>query len=395
MRTEIENNLLIAYLTGKIDSSNAKQTEKELENLMADNPGLELTADAGALDYISSAGLRMLMQITRDLGHPLTVRNVSPEIYAIMEMTGFTTILHVQKRMRELSVEGCRIVGRGAIGTVYRLDEDTIVKVFNKSESLSAIENEQRKTKQAFLRGIPTAISYDIVKVGDRYGAVFEMLKASTYNDILIAHPERTDEIVRRYARFIRRLHTVEMEKDTLPEAKDIYKEYIGELRGLLGDELCGRLRGLLEAMPEDLHTVHGDIQMKNIMLSGEEPQLIDMDTLSVGDPVFDLAGVYTTYVLFGETEPGNAERFLGISRETCEYIWNKTVEYYFEGLNGEEREVQVRKIRLAGSVRFLYLIACLNIGVAEFRQPRIDYVLPQLKELAEQVGSLAVRQTE
>ncbi len=39
------------------------------------------------------------------------------------------------------------------------------------------IKNEQRLAKRAFVKGVPTAISYDIVKVGDKYGSVFELLR--------------------------------------------------------------------------------------------------------------------------------------------------------------------------------------------------------------------------
>ena len=34
------------------------------------------------------------------------------------------------KPMREISVEGCELLGKGGNGAVYRLDEETIVKVY-------------------------------------------------------------------------------------------------------------------------------------------------------------------------------------------------------------------------------------------------------------------------
>ena len=116
--------------------------------------------------------------------------------------------------------------------------------------------------------------------------------------------------------RFIRRIHEVEMEPGELPEAKGLFIGYLEDLRGLLGETLYARLRALLEAMPKNLHIVHGDIQMKNVMLSGDELMLIDMDTLCVGDPVFDLMGIYMTYMLFNEDEPDNSMKFLGITGE-------------------------------------------------------------------------------
>ena len=391
MRTQREKDQVIIFLKGKIDSNNSPQVRKELESIVAANPGMEPVLDAEELSYISSAGLRVLLQLTKTLGKPLTLRNVTPEVYEIFDVTGFTDVLNVRKKLRELSVEGCEIIGRGAIGTVYRIDDDTIVKVYEIPDCLPMIENEQKRAKQAFLNGIPTAISYDVVKVGDKYGSVFEMLKASTYNDLLVEHPERTEEIVRQYARFIRQLHTVEMERGELPEAKKQFLSYLDELGGILPKELRERLRALFAAMPENLHVIHGDIQMKNVMLNGDEPMLIDMDTLSVGDPVFDLMGLYLAYMQFNEDEPTNTQDFLGLSEERCTAIWRDTLKNYFDGLDAAALETAEKKIIAVSSVRFLYLIAVLGIGKPELKQIRIDHTLSRLSELVSELDSLAL----
>ena len=393
MRTVIEGNQLIAYPEGRISSANAPDMQQALEAAMAGNPGLELVIDAGALDYISSAGLRVLLKLTRDRHAPLEVRNVSLEIYETMQITGFASILNVKKRMRRFDVEGCEIVGRGAIGTVYRVDEDTIVKVYEIPDSLPMIENEQKRAKQAFLKGIPTAISYDIVKVGDKYGSVFEMLKASTFMDLILDHPERTDEIVGRYARFIRDMHAVQMEPGELPEAREVFLGCLDALKHILPEAVEARLRALLEAMPENLHVVHGDIQMKNVMLSGDQPLLIDMDTLSVGDPVFDLMGLYVTNVLYNEDEPDNTLGFLGLPADRSAAIYEKVIRCYFEGLDADAlREVE-RRLMVVARLRFLYLVGVLGISLPELKAIRIEHSVEQLKALLDEVDALTVGQ--
>ena len=390
MRTEKNNHCICAYLEGRIDSSNAAMLQKELETIRNESPGCELVLDAGTLEYISSAGLRVLLQIRREQGS-LTVWNITPEVYDILDMTGFTGLLNVKRKMRELSVEGCEIVGRGAIGTVYRLDDDTSVKVYERPDSLPMIENEQQRAKQAFLKGIPTAISYDVVKVGEKYGSVFEMLKAITYNDYLIENPDKRDEIVRNYACFIRSIHTVEMESGELPPARDAFLGYMDSLREYLPGDLYTRLRSLFEAMPENQHIVHGDIQMKNVMLSGNEPMLIDMDTLAVGDPVFDLMGLCVAYPMFNEDEPDNSQKFLGITGEMCDFVYRKTLEYYFSDLDAAVIREAEKKVRLVAYVRFLYLVAVLGIGLPELRRIRLEHTIGHMQELAAQVDSLDI----
>jgi len=393
MRIEIDNDRVVAFLKGKINSENSTRVQEELNDVIARNPGRRLEIDAGELTYISSAGLRVLLQIRKNMGRPLTVRNVSPEIHDIMEVTGFTSLLDVKKKLREISVEGCEVVGRGAIGTVYRMDEDTIVKVYEIPDCLPMIENEQRRAKQAFMKGIPTAISYDVVKVGDKYGSVFELLKATTYNDIILRHPERLDEVVRQYAAFIRSLHAVETEPGELPEAKRVFLGYLDGLRAVLPGALVERLRALFEAMPEDLHVIHGDIQMKNVMVSDDQPILIDMDTLSMGDPVFDLMSLYVAYVQFNEDDPNNSERFFGFPEAVSRSLWNGLVRWYFEGLDEEALEEKIRRITVVALVRFIYLIAVMDIGEPDLKAIRFEHALARLEELAWQVEGLAVRE--
>ena len=389
MRIEAEQGHVIACLEGRISSANAGELQQALLELRNAEPERELVIDAGDLEYISSAGLRVLLQISRTQNNALTVRNVTPEVYEILEMTGFTSILTVKKKLREFSVEGCDIVGRGAIGTVYRVDEDTIVKVYELPDSFAMIENEQKRAKQAFLKGIPTAISYDVVKVGDKFGSVFEMLRATTYNDLLRNEPERKDEIIRSYAHFLRRVHAVEMEPGELPDARAVFRGYLDALHATLPQDLSERLRALFTALPENLHVIHGDVNMKNIMLSGDEPLLIDMETLSTGDPVFDLQGVFLTYKLFGEDDPDNLQEFLGISQEFGDYIWEKALGCYFDDRDASAVREAEMKIRIVAYVRFLQILLLLGIGKEELKQLRVEHTLAHLRELAWKVDSL------
>ena len=384
-----QNDIITVALDGRITSANASEWQGKLMCAVEEHPGCRLVLDALNLEYISSAGLRVLLALAKRLNGDLTLRDVSPEVYEVFVMTGFTEMMKVVKRMRQMSVEGCEVVGRGAVGTVYRVDEDTIVKVYDAPDCLPMIENEQKRSKQALLKGIPTAISYDVVRVGDKYGSVFEMLKASTFNDLLLAHPDQLDELVRQYAHFIRSIHTVEMDPGELPEAKEVFLGYLDALKGTLPEALRRQLIDLFDAMPEDLHIIHGDIQMKNVMVSDGEPILIDMDTLSVGDPVYDFAGLFVGYKAYPEDEADNSEKFLGISRESCDRIWDAFIHYYFDDrtipANAED------KARIVAYVRFLYLVAVLGIGLPEFRQMRIDHSIEHLSVLVKQVDSLAL----
>lgn len=204
--TEITDTLV--KVQGNVDSSNASQFEEELFHAIS---GAQLTIDAEELVYISSAGLRVLLKAKKALSADLTMVNVCPEVYDILDMTGFTQILTVRKAIRQISVEGLNVIGRGQTASVYRLDADTIVKVFRTGIDFGMVQNEIAKSKVAFMHGIPTAISYDVVKVGECYGVVYELLNARDLADCMKDDPEHMEEYSRMFADLIRQMHDTDV----------------------------------------------------------------------------------------------------------------------------------------------------------------------------------------
>ena len=110
---------LTAALTGRVDTGNALQEEQRLMALRQQPHGA-MVLDLKGLKYISSAGLRVILRL-RKLEADLSLVNASPLVYDILETTGFTQMMPVEKAHRSISVEGCPAIGRGANGVVYRL----------------------------------------------------------------------------------------------------------------------------------------------------------------------------------------------------------------------------------------------------------------------------------
>lgn len=157
MKHTCRDEILTISLTGRVDSSNAETVEAEIRAICQSDSAQALVLDAEDLQYISSAGLRVILRL-RKSDPTLKIVNVSSEIYDIFDMTGFTEMLSIEKAYRRLSVEGCEVIGRGANGEVYRLDPDTIIKVYLNPDSLPDIHRERELARKAFVMGIPTAI---------------------------------------------------------------------------------------------------------------------------------------------------------------------------------------------------------------------------------------------
>lgn len=388
MNTEIKNDSIIAYPSGRIDSNTANGYLEEFQKIIEENPGKSLEINMEDIEYVSSAGLRIFLKLQK-AGCGLKLTELKPEVYEVFEMTDFTDIIDVKKALRRLSVDGCEVIGRGFYGTVYRIDEDTIVKAYNTPDCLPMIENEQLRAKQAFKAGIPTAIAYDLVRIGDSYGSVFELLRAKTLNDLIIEDPGCVDTIVKKYVDFIKLVHSTDMESGTLPYARETFLSYVDVVREYLSDDICDALKRMLEAMPKDDHVVHGDIQMKNVMLVDGELMLIDMDTLMAGHPIFDFAGLYATYWLFEEDEPGNMSRFFGITADIGHHIWTGILNEYFSDRSDDEKAAIADKIRIAAGLRYLYIVAISDMKNGELGAIRLRNSRQRLEELVSRVDSI------
>ena len=388
MRHEVKNGKLILYPEGRIDSNTSAAFEAEIGELLSLDPGHNAEVNMEGVEYVSSAGLRCFLKLKK-AGNDLEFSEMSQAVYEIFQMTGFTELFKTKKALRRMSVDGCEVIGRGFYGTVYRVDEDTIVKVYESPDSIPMIENEQRRAKQAFLKGIPTAISYDAVKIGNSYGSVFEMLKARTFNDIIISDPDNADETIKKYVDFLKLVHGTEMDQGSLPYASDVFMDYLDTVKHYLNDSQYEKLKTYLEKFPKDEHVVHGDFQMKNVMLVEGEPMLIDMDTLSAGHPIFDLAGLYVTYKSFEEDEPDNSIKFLGITNEMCDRIWNGIMVHYFDDHTSEERTYIEDRIKLAAVLRFLYILDVTDLKNGELGMLRIKHSCEHIEELLEKTDGL------
>lgn len=92
----VENTAAIFTLEGDLDTSTSQDLEKALQQTL---PGVtELTLDFTDLDYISSAGLRVLLTAQKIMNKQgsMVVRNVNKDVLEIFELTGFSDVLTIE-----------------------------------------------------------------------------------------------------------------------------------------------------------------------------------------------------------------------------------------------------------------------------------------------------------
>lgn len=354
MRTKYDNKTLTVYFEGKIDSLNAPEIAETINQLRQENPANTIILDCDKLEYTTSAGLRVILRLKQEVEDTRLV-NVHPEIYDIFDMTGFTDMMEVQKAYRIVSVEGCEVIGQGANGKIYRIDRDTIVKVFLNSDALDEIKRQRELARTAFVLGIPTAIPFDVVQIKEGgLGSVYELLNATSYAKLLINGEKTVDEVAEMSIKMLKLIHSKVVKPGSMPDMKAVALDWAGFLKDYLPAELFDKLYALIDAVPTDLHMMHGDYHIKNVMLQNGESLLIDMDTLCHGHPIFELASIYNAYCGYAALDHSIDEQFLGISYETACAFWEKSLELYLETTDESRlREVE-NKAKIVGYTRIM-----------------------------------------
>lgn len=93
---KIENNVMTVSVAGRLDTTTAPQFEAELKDSFTDVT--DLIMDFSNLEYISSAGLRVILSAQKIMNKQgrMIIKNVNEDIMEVFEVTGFSDILTIE-----------------------------------------------------------------------------------------------------------------------------------------------------------------------------------------------------------------------------------------------------------------------------------------------------------
>ena len=370
MQTIYENGILTLRPTEHVDAVNAPVFEKDIWESLEKYQADTVVIDCDHVEYMSSAGLRIILRLKQKVDRTSMI-NVHPGFYEILDTTGFTELKKIKKAYRVVSLEGCELIGQGANGKVYRLDRENIIKVYKKDDALPAIHHERELSRAAFVLGVPTAIPYDVVQIAEGgYGSVYELLNAKTYVQLLQSGEKSLDELVEMSIELLKLIHSRVVKQRVVPNIKDTALHWVEILKDCVSGEMYDKLYALINAVPDDMHMLHGDYHFRNIMFQKEE-------------------SIYNAYCGFGTTEPSVVEEFLGIPCDTAAVIWRKSLERYLE--TKEESRLQAVEIRaqIVGHARIMQHYIRRNGQNTEAGRRQIAYSRAVLEELLPRVDTL------
>ncbi|MGN0805566.1 MAG: STAS domain-containing protein [Candidatus Coproplasma sp.] len=95
IKKALENNVLVLFVEGRLDTVTAPELERELSDLSVVN---NLVIDMKNLEYISSAGLRVILKAQKIMNSQgsMKLKNVGESIMEVFEITGFSDILKIE-----------------------------------------------------------------------------------------------------------------------------------------------------------------------------------------------------------------------------------------------------------------------------------------------------------
>jgi hypothetical protein len=122
-------------------------------------------------------------------------------------------------------------------------------------------------------------------------------------------------------------------------------------------------------------------------MIQNGEPLLIDLDTLCVGHPIFELGSMFNAFVGFSELDHNVTKKFMGYDHETAKRFWNMSLKKYL-GTEDEDicRSVE-EKAMIIGYMRLLR--RALRRPNEKDSSPMIAHCKEMLSKLLNRVDSL------
>ncbi len=360
----------------RIDSTNSLEFDQEIQTLIKDKEVKSITFNLKETEYVSSACLRVFLKYAKKY-QDCSMIEVCPEIYDVLDMTGFNHFYRIERKMKHYSIEGLEIVGRGATGIVYRIDRDTIIKVFHENSSKELIKHEMAISKEAFVHGITTAIPYEVVKVGKQYGTIYELIESKTLAEILHTSGDHFDEVARKYGKFMHEMNQIQVGNTVFPSTSTTY----GRLKWLANNKASEDVKAiyndLFDSIPDRETYVHGDFHPKNVMAMGDDLVLIDMGESSHGHPIFDVMSLGCLVLALVEVREA-CVGFIGLEPEELERLWGVFLSAYF---NSDDEE----KLKHISNVCLLYSTiraVPILVGLPNYPEESKVKVIHKIKEL-------------
>ena len=225
-------------------------------------------------------------------------------------------------------VDQMELLGKGASGNVYRYEEDKILKLFHPKWKKEKVEEAYRISKAVSDSNVPTAKIYDFVKCGDQYGYIAKRLNGDPLPVFIGADIDKRYEAARNMGKILKQVHSMEVDENVFPPVKDMFSGVIEICSKYFSKEQFDAFVCFVDNLPGKRCVLHGDFHENNLMMSDNKYNLIDLDGMSIGSPIFDFMQSYCTY---RTPMPQEWKDLIGLTDEVIDEFLFLFLENYFE----------------------------------------------------------------
>ena len=301
LKIKIQDEGLIFVISGQIDTMNVADLYADFQVIRDKCVGGNLVFDCNDLSYISSAGLRFFLSVNKREKEKIRLINVSPYVYDRFEIAGFTEFLNVEKSLREVFEEEVQKIGSSGDIEIYQTNEDLLMKVYPDGTELKDIEAEREVSHEMISQGIPTLISFDVVKYQDRYGLLYEHLDTQSVASAIKENPDKEKIYALAMGNLLKQIHEFEPHSIKFPKVTDLNKRFAREMEEWLTYDEVAIIVDLINCIPQKNTMLYYYFNPESVFVQGNELILINMTNLRVGNPLHDLARAYRPYQKISE----------------------------------------------------------------------------------------------
>ncbi len=283
-----KNHTLNLTLSGRLDSMTAPEVSHKLELVLDKFQDDSCVVDVEKLGYISSAGLRVLIDLKKRCAN-MRVINVSLDIYDIFAMTGFTKFITVERRIRKVRHPAPgQLISEDGDSKLYRSTNDLAVRVFNPGLPFEEIQKRFQLSKIATSYGIPTPIAFEIVSCDDNYGIIYEIVNGQTLSEIFDQRPNDMQEETKQLAELMHMVHQQVVEKKELPDFGSRMLEET-ENNTQLSAEQKSDLKCLVSSLNATDTFIYGNLRLSKVLVCDGRLLFTDLTRCGRGNPLLDL----------------------------------------------------------------------------------------------------------
>ena len=309
--------------------------------------------DFEAVEDIQFSALRVLMNARRS-GLRFSIINACDAVVERFTDSGVSAYIDVCRKPQPLDLGRYEEFGASYLSKAYySKDGDAMLKVYGTNVSKIAVAREKAVARAVMLFGLPTPLVGTLYESEGRTALDYERIEGKrSFSRVIAEEPERLEEMSRRFARMCRQLHETPCNTALFRDSRAVHRQAVLDCPGLDEAGKAAFLR-FVDTIPAATTCLHGDLQMSNVITTGEEDLWIDLGDFGYGEPKLDIAMWYFLTKLNTEEF---AQHLFHLGLADLARVWDFFVEEYADARSPEQKRAFEQAVVPYAALHMIYI---------------------------------------